>query len=411
MFPAGPLAQLLMAAHDCTEASDAAVASQFLVALGNAIGSNAYTYVGETRHGVNENLLVVGPTATGRKGDGKNIAFAVLREADPEWAKLIASGLSSGEGLIHAVRDEVHGTSKKGEDVITDPGVADKRLCVVESEFSSPLKMFRRDGNVLSDVMRNAWDSYRVLRTLTKIAPTYATDPHISIIGHATPEDLRAHLADLDVMNGTGNRFLIVAVDRVRVLPSPPRIPERVRRQLVEEIRRVLDRARDAGHVPRTARARELWNGIYPELTTAVPGLVGALLARSAAHVTRLSLLFALLGRAREVDVQHLKSALAWWDYVVQSAGIIFAGRTGNRVADRLRAELLPGQRITLASLRKDLFANHVEAGELRDGIELSRRLGDIDYALDSSTGGRPALVVTRLPVAVAEQNEAAAGA
>jgi hypothetical protein len=33
-----------------------------------------------------------------------------------------------------------------------DPGVCDKRLLIVHSEFSSPLKMMRRGGNNLSEI-------------------------------------------------------------------------------------------------------------------------------------------------------------------------------------------------------------------------------------------------------------------
>ena len=142
MFP--PPLDLLVAASEHTEAHPAAVASQFLVAVGNVIGRQAYTHVGETRHGTNENVLLVGSTSTGRKGDAKNgYGLAPLEDADPDGSANITGGLSSGEGLIHAVRDPVHAVNKKGEDVLADPGVADKRLLCVETEFSSVLKQFR----------------------------------------------------------------------------------------------------------------------------------------------------------------------------------------------------------------------------------------------------------------------------
>src|SRR4029453_5288511 len=102
-------------------------------------------------------------------------------------------------------------TEKKGEVVTIDPGVTDKRLCVIEPEFARVLKMWTREGNVLSTVIRDAWDGRDVLRTLTRNSPEVATRPHVSIIGHSTPEDLRAYLCDIDLANGTANRFLLLA--------------------------------------------------------------------------------------------------------------------------------------------------------------------------------------------------------
>src|SRR5258707_84819 len=74
-----------------------------------------------------------------------------------------------------------------GAITVTDPGVSDKRRLVTETELSQALKTIARTGNILSDVIRNAWDG-RPLRTLTKHSPTRADTSHISIIGHTTPE-------------------------------------------------------------------------------------------------------------------------------------------------------------------------------------------------------------------------------
>jgi hypothetical protein len=54
-----------------------------------------------------------------------------------------------------------------------DQGVADKRLMVVETEFASVLKNMGREGNMLSPMTRQAWDSGN-LRTLNKKNPVRA---------------------------------------------------------------------------------------------------------------------------------------------------------------------------------------------------------------------------------------------
>ena len=49
-------------------------------------------------------------------------------------------GLSSGEGLINEVRDEVKKwNGKEGTWEVVDPGVSDKRLMVYEPEFAGAL--------------------------------------------------------------------------------------------------------------------------------------------------------------------------------------------------------------------------------------------------------------------------------
>ena len=138
----------------------------------------------------------------------------------------------------------------EGEDVLVDPGVEDKRLCVLESEFSTALKQFSRQGNVLSAVIRDCWDCKPVLRTLTKNSPLRATGAHISIIAHTTPEDLHAHLNDTDTANGLGNRFVVILTHRERKLPNPGRAPADNVSALAAQVEASLEFARGEGDSP-----------------------------------------------------------------------------------------------------------------------------------------------------------------
>jgi hypothetical protein len=74
----------------------------------------------------------------------------------------LLSGLSSGEGLIASVRDQVVkdvvGEDGKATSEILDEGVSDKRALCIETEFASALQAFRREGNKLSAVIRDCWD-------------------------------------------------------------------------------------------------------------------------------------------------------------------------------------------------------------------------------------------------------------
>src|SRR5262249_42844583 len=158
-----------------------------LAAVGNAAGAHPHALVAATRHTALDFFCLVGRTSKARKGDSFPPVRVLLRAADEAWESgRIANGLSSAEGLIFAVRDQIEKTEaikEKGkytgeyQTVVVDPGEEDKRLLVVEPEFGRVLRVARREGNTLSATLREAWDSDN-LRTMTKNSPLRATGAH-----------------------------------------------------------------------------------------------------------------------------------------------------------------------------------------------------------------------------------------
>lgn len=331
-----------------TEAHPVALAVSFLVALGNAIGRGPHTLVGRTRHGANLFTAIVGNTGAGRKGTGMDIVRDCIRTADEYWAEVCQSpNLTSGEGVVDALRDPVHkSVPKKGggpeefEVVTVDPGVPDKRLLIVCSELVSAFKAGNREGSILSQTLREAWDG-KTLRTMAKNAARTSTDPHLSIIGHATRFELMRVAKESDIHGGTMNRFLFVLSDRARLLPHggdlddlgtvPARVADTV--QFAQGIERMR----------RTPEADRLWETIYPELTTARGSeLVAAVLSRGEAQALRLSMLFALAARRAEITAEDLAAAIDLWRYCRASAEAIFAGvhdALFHKIAEAIQAE------------------------------------------------------------------------
>jgi hypothetical protein len=124
-----------------SEADDAAILINFLVAFGNIVGKEPHFMAGPDRHGVNLFAVLVGDTAKGRKGMSWGWIREIFIKIEESWALYkTPGGLSSGEGLIWEVRDPIEQQQpikEKGkvtgyENVIVDPGVTDKRLLVVE---------------------------------------------------------------------------------------------------------------------------------------------------------------------------------------------------------------------------------------------------------------------------------------
>jgi hypothetical protein len=319
-----------------TESDPVALLLQYLVSFGNAIGRQPYYLVEGTEHYAILYALLAGTTAKARKGTSAQRIRPVFRIVDPDWANNnVASGISSGEGILHAIRDPIYGV-RKGEQVLLDAGVIDKRLMLDEREFSSALDSMKREGNVVSRIVRDAWDSPLMLRTLTKQNPTKVTRPHISIIGHITIDELQKKLDQNSMANGFANRFLYSCIRRSKMLPRGGTLVQENIEELGAATLKAVTATRTITHVTMTPAAIEMWDGIYTKLNAEVPGLLGAITARGDAQTVRLALLYALLDQAQQIDTVHLEAALAVWDFCEASARYIFGDLTGDPLADTI---------------------------------------------------------------------------
>src|SRR6202035_5314490 len=91
-----------------TEADPAALLLQLLVSFGSLVGRGPHYRAEADSHFTNMFCVIVGQTAKGRKGTSMGQVKALLQNIDPEWCeRRIRGGLSSGEGLIWAVRDKI----------------------------------------------------------------------------------------------------------------------------------------------------------------------------------------------------------------------------------------------------------------------------------------------------------------
>jgi hypothetical protein len=382
----GLVGEIVRALERYSEADPAGILVHALVMFGSAIGRAAFYEVEATRHHTNEFAIFVGPTSSGRKGTAYNQALAVFNGAAVQWTEdRIQSGLSSGEGLIAAVRDRVMGK----DDEVADPGVTDKRLLVKEAEFASTLRVARREGNTLTGVIREAFDTGK-LGTMTKTNRTTASGAHISIIGHTTPEELRRYVDRTDIANGFMNRFLIICVKRSKLLPDGGSPPAELLAMLSAKLGSVIESAREPRQLARTAEARDRWRAEYPALTEpAYAGLLAALTDRAEAHVLRLSCLYALLDRGAAIDVPHLEAALEIWRYSRESAAVVFGDVLGDPVADAIVGALRRSPTGLTRTDIRDLFGRNQKRQRIQAALELLNRQG-VAAVRQEETHGRP---------------------
>jgi hypothetical protein len=366
-----------------TEADPAALLLTFLVMAGNAIGRTPYASVGTTRHYLNLDVALNGETSKARKGTSYSPIRELFDRVDPAWTREhVMGGLSSGEGLIWAVRDPIYRTvalkdngRPTGESMqeLVDEGIRDKRLMVVEPELASVLKVMAREGNTLSPVVRQAWDD-GFLRSMVKNAPAKATEAHVSILGHITKAELLRYLNDTEMANGFANRFLWVCTKRAQVLPEGGGLPDYDR--LVPRLQAMLLQARQIGEVARDDESKALWADVYPGLSEGRPGLQGAVTARAEAQALRLMALYAVLDGSTVIRKQHLFAALAVWDYCAASAAYIFGDALGDPVADQIFQALRQAPDGLTRTAISNLLGRNLPASRIVLALALLARAG-----------------------------------
>ena len=372
-----------------TEADPVAILTQLLVAFGAAVGRGAWFTVEATRHHPNEYMCLLGASARGRKGSSWDHVRRLLDTAAPAITGRTLTGLSSGEGLIWAVRDPT----------AQDPGTPDRRLLVIEPEFASVLKSTARDISTLSPTLRSAWDG-RPLAILTRTAPARATDAHIAVIGHITQTELQHHVNPVELANGLLNRFILIACRRVRLLPEGGDPDPLKRSGLDRHLARALTAAHDAGELKLSLPARQRWAAAYQQLARPRAGIAGQISARAEAHTIRLALTYALLDNAPEIHPPHLDAALALWDYAARSATWALERTTSDPLAQQIHGALQHAPDGLTRTQLRDLLHRNPSTAQLdraltalvHDGKATSQRV---------LTNGRPAELWTAAPAPI----------
>lgn len=373
-----------------SEADPAAILITFLVRFGVEVGNGPTLYVGDTRHKARLAAVIVGASSKARKGtSGKPVER--LFKSIVGSARQSPGPFSSGEGIIHAVRDPVKKwDDKKQIEIVSDPGEKDKRLFVLDEEFAGVMAQTKREGNTLSMVIRNAWDNGN-LDPLTKTNKTTATNAHIGWVSHITTDELHAKLADSEAFNGFANRILWVCARRSKNVPLPEPMNEfklaDIGRRLFEKI--TLFRNQPFIKIEMGCEVRKAWRDqYYDALTKDNPGLVGCVINRAEAQVVRLAMIYCLLDGMTTIGIEHLEASLALWQYCEQSARYIFHGRQTDGIAEKILSALQQGP-MTGTELYR-LFENNISKKRLEDCLSQLKASHQIeDEKVQASGKGR----------------------
>lgn len=393
----GRAGRIVRALAPHTEAAPAALLATLLAWFGAVIGRGPHVELANNQHPVRLWPLVVGKTSGGAKGTSFQVIRAVMDRACPTFGNNVSSGLTSGEGLIESVRDQV-GDDPDAPDF--DEGVTDKRALIVESEFASVLARGRREGNTLTQVLREAWDGGPLQTKTRKSNALKATDHHIVVIGHITPGEMLRTLRSEDLSGGTLNRFLTVHSHRAQLLPAGGNIPADVLDELAAEVALAVTEAWSRRAVALDDEAAAYWSNLVPILETEQDDDRAAeATARPRPQVRRLALAYALLDGAPVVGFDHLAAASELWEYCAQTARWLFANEDQD-AESAARARLLDyladagPDGATRTEIREELFARHKSAAAITALLAPLVRSGRVTES-KRPTNGRAATVYT----------------
>jgi hypothetical protein len=141
------------------------------------------------------------------------------------------------------------------------------------------------------------------------------------------------------------NRVLWCAARRTCDMPNAERLEWGHHQDLIQHLKQVLKQrfanTSEPDFFSRTPEAKKFWDTLYRRLNAEKQnGTIDAVLARDTSHILKVALIFAISDKASQIDVNHLKAALAVIDYCRDSARWIFGKATGNKLANNILTAL-----------------------------------------------------------------------
>ncbi|MEV7093765.1 DUF3987 domain-containing protein [Amycolatopsis sp. NPDC051045] len=296
-----------------SEADPIAIYASLLAFAGVHLGQSPHVRAGDDPHPLLVWPLIIGDTATGKKGTSWSAAKRVIADADADFAAAnIKGGLTSGEGLAQRFALDKDGEAPE-----------DLRLLALEPEWGGVMAKMRREGNSLSAILRQAWEGGD-LSTLT-VNARIAPQSHVAILAHITPEEFRSKLSDADMAGGTYNRFLPLAVAWSTALPDTTGADPGLVCSLAADLADRLATGAALGALELADDARELWRDLYLEFNTGDHhAKVAQFVSRALPYTKRVAGIHAALDGTPVIQPGHLTAAAALIRYAIDTACTLF---------------------------------------------------------------------------------------
>lgn len=300
----GPLGDAVRSVEELTEADPVGVLGSLLAEVSVLLGRNLSLEVSGVRSAARLFVMLVGPTAEGRKGTAGGLASGILDAAGvvrPEG--FLQRGFASGESVVECLAK-----------------LDDRRVLYRQDEMAGLLVAMNREGSTLSPMIRDLWDGVEISHTTVSSHQSIA-DAHVAVLGHITPTELMSRLKPVEMANGLANRFLPLAVHRRQLVvwTGSKRIAD-FYGDAAKKLGVAISAARELTEFELTDAAFDTYKDIYRTAAKKASSMS----ARREPQILRLALIFAALDGKPLVDSVHLEAALAVWQYVEATIAWIY---------------------------------------------------------------------------------------
>jgi hypothetical protein len=301
-------------AYTHSEADSGGLMGHLLTGMSGIVGPNVRVKVGTGSHPVFVWTGLIGDSNDGRKGEVSSAIDPFLEFADKNFMDNNRMGkLSSGEGMIARIRDEVFKTDKEGVETLKC-GTKDKRLFVEAGELVN-IMINSAMGNLGGDLC-DTWDG-KNLYNPTREDPMVVTKPGVVISGHIPPLRFIKQAGMAWITSGTGNRFLYFFVNGSKLVPIAKTTPEwyAERERLGNLLGERLAKVRKLGEctIDLDEEASAYYEThLYKKLRTVpkgMPTLASELLTRRAPHCLRVAAVYAIINGHKDITLEDLKAA------------------------------------------------------------------------------------------------------
>lgn len=274
-----------------------------------------------------------------------------------------------------------------------------------EGELSNVFKLLSDGKQKAGETIRNAWDSKPVYNLVAgksddgEHKSLLCKNPHISIIGSSTPALTKSTLPIGASTSGDGNRFIWCYTKRHQIIPRPPEpiewhtvIIERggYSVNLLEYLLDVVKHGKNGGKwrvVPLVQPAKKFWDALYLRMENdPATDFLGGMTSRAAAHIRRIATILALMDNETAVRVDHLKAAVAIWEYSLDSARYIFTACTLDQAKILRAAQDAGATGVTGTEVHK-LFGNNKTAAWVNAQLKELMAKECLGHQLDVKTG------------------------
>jgi hypothetical protein len=237
------------------------------------------------------------------------------------------------------------------------------------------------------------------MENIVKKQTLYAPYTCGSVSGAITLGELQDTLKAVEIESGFINRFLTMLIHRVRRISRPNRVTDgeviRERQAIVAELKSViawLEEHKNDTHYEHgeellgirmtwDEEAGNMWDAFYNGLGDDDPDYM----TRAEVFVLRLTMIYALLDKSSIMKVEHLKAALAVWEYGKQSARLVY-GNPQSPDVSRLMTKALASQGLKRGQV-SNFFGRHKSADELdwlmEEAVRLSKRQLELISGVD----------------------------